>query len=349
MARASKRVKKPTDEFPPLYMVVERGQLHPAFTLDHERLDSYRNGTKVLVWMAPDGDRPLVRRWWATIGNYLKHTTLPWRDKETASAAIKLALAMVEPFKTPSGQWSQYPRSLTDIEDPDLENCIREMEQLLFGLTGVHVDDLRKETGGYMGDEPFQPDQPNSPAADNDAGLAASVSSPSDAASPSPDDAAQAPSGENPTGDGATVSSPQTAVAGGDATSVQSAEDTTPETGAQPGSGGADAQQPVSAAAPELSADDRKWLTDGARMMLGAQPEASAEAKDVLFRACKGVLGLMPRDASDEARNRLETIRQHCFAVCRGEAELDVAMIAATALSTVKEITPAPVKMGARK
>ena len=147
MAKRSTKMKKPSDEQPALHMIIEKGHLVPAFPLDYERLDSYRNGTKMLVWMSTDGDRPLVRRWFATIGNYIKHTQLPWRDKETASAAIKLLLAMVVPFKLPSKQWSQYPRSLNDLDDAELEIKILKMEQLLYDLTGTDVETLRREIG----------------------------------------------------------------------------------------------------------------------------------------------------------------------------------------------------------
>ncbi|WJI43737.1 hypothetical protein NL532_24325 [Mesorhizobium sp. C120A] len=164
MTKRSTKMKKPSDEQPALHMVIEKGHLVPASPFDFERLDSYRNGSKMLVWMSTDGDRPLVRRWWATIGNYIKHTNLPWGDRETASAAIKLALAMVVPFKMPSGQWSQYPRSLNDLDDTELDGAIRQMEQLLFDLTGTDVETLRREAGSF-GDEPFEPTQPA-----NDAG-----------------------------------------------------------------------------------------------------------------------------------------------------------------------------------
>jgi len=102
----------------------------------------------------------------------------------------------------------------------------------------------------------------------------------------------------------------------------------------------------VSPPVAELSEEDRTWLRDGARMMLAAQPEPSAEAKDVLFRQVKSIIMIMPKAASADARNRMEQVKQHCMGVCRGEADLDVPLVARTALATVAEITPAPVSMG---
>ena len=353
MARASKKVKRPAEEFPPLRMVIEKGHLVPAFPLDFERLDSFRNGTQMLVWMASDGDRPLVRKWWAILGWYLKNTTLPWGDKETASAAIKLALAMIEPFKMPSGQWSQYPRSLTDIDDAELEDKIREMQQLLYELTGVDQEAMRRE-GGSEGDEHFET---TPPAADNDAGSATSVASPSDVATSLPDDTSQAPSGEvladsTPISEASSSAgnpAPDTHATGAAATHSHSEGelDAGNPAGAPSDSGSAEPDLGAAATtspAAALSVEDRQWLSDGARMMLGAQPEPSAEAKDVLFRQVKGIITLMPKTASADARSRMEAVKQHCMAVCRGDVELDVPLVARTALSTVAEIMPPPVK-----
>lgn len=102
---------------------------------------------------------------------------------------------------------------------------------------------------------------------------------------------------------------------------------------------------PGEAPAAELSKEDRAWLVTGAQMMMATQPEPCAEAKTVLFNQVKAILGLMPKNASAEARTRLEQIKQHCLAVCRGEVDLNAKLIAAlAAVSSVADITPAPIK-----
>lgn len=344
MAKRSTKMKKPSDEQPALHMIIEKGRLVPAFPLDYERLDSYRNGTKMLVWMATDGDRPLVRRWWATIGNYIKHTDLPWGDRETASAAIKLALAMVVPFKMPSGQWSQYPRSLNDLDDAELDGKIREMEQLLFDLTGTDVETLRREAGS-LGDEPFETTQPA-----NDAGeetLAGEVVPP--IASEEGTGAGQAPSPTLPTGTGATDShaeplAEQDSTVGLAPSEQAEAPDSPGDAGGPAPDDGGGAESPTAPPPLELSAEDRVWLKQGAKMMLACLPSPDQESYRVLIVQLKAIRQIMPNDISDAALNRMEEIRLHCTAVCKGEVKLDKAFVARTALASLAEVEPDKVK-----
>lgn len=159
--------KKPTDETPVLHCIVENGRLVPAFPFDAERLASYRNGTKVYVWMSTDnGSRRLIRKWWAIINWYVKNTELIWSDSDSASSAIKLALNMIVPFKTAKGIWSFYPRSLVDIDDAALEKSIFAMQQVLTDMTGVDQETARREgnsEGDGFPDEPEQIEEHQSP------------------------------------------------------------------------------------------------------------------------------------------------------------------------------------------
>jgi len=139
-------------EPPPFKMVIERGKLVPATPYDAERLDGYRNGVRVNVRFTEDRDRVMVRKWWAVIGRAVKECKTPWQNKEQASEAIKLALGIVNLSKTVGGAWLQYPKSLTEIEDPELTEAVERMIDVIYNVTGVdasvwrkHVENIRDE------------------------------------------------------------------------------------------------------------------------------------------------------------------------------------------------------------
>lgn len=352
MAKRSTKMKKPSDEQPALHMIIEQGRLVPAFQFDFERLSSYRNNTKVNVWMSIDGDRPLVRRWFATIGNYLQHTDLPWNDKESASAAIKLALALVVPFKTHSGQWSQYPRSVLDLDDTELEGAIRQMEQLLYEMTGVDVETLRREKRGSFGDEPFETNQPaNDAGEETPAGDAVPPLASEEGTS-----AGTSPEAPQPTGTGAADSemqektNPEECVAtspdsGGDLDGrmVAAAPNSLDASGPAPDDGGG-ADTPAAPPPPELTAEERVWLKQGAKMMLACLPSNDQESLRVLVAQLKIIRDLAPKDVSNACLSRMEVIRLHVMGVCKGQNKLDVGLVAKTALCSIADITPDPVK-----
>lgn len=103
-------------EFPPFNMIIENGRLVPATPYDQERLDSFRRGTKVRVRFTEEKDRILVRKWWAILGLVVKQCPVPWKTKEEASEAVKLALGIVNITKTVKGDFLAYPKSLTELE-----------------------------------------------------------------------------------------------------------------------------------------------------------------------------------------------------------------------------------------
>lgn len=133
-------------DFPALRMVIEGGRLAPAGQFDQERLNSYRRGTVVYVRFTEEKDRVLVRKWWAILGLVVKQCKTPWKNKEEAHEAIKLALGIVNLSKTVGGQFMQYPKSLADLDDPEMTDALENMTALLSRMTGVDVETLRKET-----------------------------------------------------------------------------------------------------------------------------------------------------------------------------------------------------------
>jgi hypothetical protein len=154
-------------EPPPFKMVIERGKLIPATPYDAERLDSYRNGVRVNVRFTEDRDRVMVRKWWAVIGRAVKECKTPWQNKEQASEAIKLALGIVNLSKTVGGAWLQYPKSLTELEDPELTEAVERMIDVIYNVTGVdasvwrkHVENIRDEESGAPTSEGSDGDAP---------------------------------------------------------------------------------------------------------------------------------------------------------------------------------------------
>ncbi|MDW9726347.1 hypothetical protein GOB91_29300 [Sinorhizobium meliloti] len=173
-------------EFPPFVMVIENGRLVPANPHDAERLNSYRRGTKVFVRFTEEKDRVLVRKWFAIIGLVLKTCETPWKNKDEAHEAIKLALGIVNLSKTVGGAFMQYPKSLTELTEPELQEALDQMTELLSRMTGVDVETLKKETA-HIGHEHFHDPADESPSptsAGDDTGSAPVSSEDGGAASP---------------------------------------------------------------------------------------------------------------------------------------------------------------------
>lgn len=132
-------------DFPALRMTVEGGRLVPATPFDAERINSYRNKSLVLVKLAPPKDRVQIRKWFAILGLVVKQCQTPWDNVDQAHEAIKLALGIVDLSKTVSGQFMAVPKSLTELDDPELDEAVLQMIDLLSRMTGVDVATLRKE------------------------------------------------------------------------------------------------------------------------------------------------------------------------------------------------------------
>jgi len=151
-------------DFPALRMVVENGRLVPATPFDQKRINSYRRGAIVMCKLNEEKDRVLVRKWFAIITLVVKQCQTPWKTKEDASEAIKLALGIVNLSKTVGGNFMQYPKSLTELDDPEMTEALEQMIELLSHMTGVDVETLNKEAAD-VGREIEQQDS-NSAAAD---------------------------------------------------------------------------------------------------------------------------------------------------------------------------------------
>lgn len=144
---------------PPFRMVVEKGpRLVPATASDAERLDTWRVGSKVNVSFVRNGSRVMERKWWAVLGLVVDRCNVPWTTKEQASEAIKLALDITNMTKTVGGAWMLYPKSLTELDDAELDKAVSRMMDLITEMTGIDPETLRKETADVGRDETEQPE-----------------------------------------------------------------------------------------------------------------------------------------------------------------------------------------------
>lgn len=168
-------------EILPFKMVVERGRLVPATPYDAERLDTWRNGTAVNVTFVRDGGRIMERKWWAVLNRAVKECSTPWKSSAEASEAIKLAIGVVNLAKTVGGDWMQYPKSLTELDDPELDDAVRMMIDVVHGVTGVDPEEWRKQIAHIRDDEPAK-SEPASPAPSGDAAGSGDQASPHDPA-----------------------------------------------------------------------------------------------------------------------------------------------------------------------
>lgn len=132
-------------EQPPFRMVLDKGRLVPASAYDQERLLTWRNGAEVNVRFVEDRSRWGVRKWFAVLNRAVKECPTPWKTTAEASEAIKLALGIVNLTKTVGGAWMQYPKSLTELTDPELEEAVEQMLAVMYRVTGIDPDDWRKQ------------------------------------------------------------------------------------------------------------------------------------------------------------------------------------------------------------
>lgn len=157
------------NDFPPLNMIIEGGRLVPATQFDEERLHRFRRGMKVKVRFTEERDRVLIRKWWAVIDLVVKQCDVPWKTKDEASEAIKLALGIVNLTKTVKGDFLAYPKSLTELEDPELQDAVDQMIALLSRITGVDVDTLNRESAHAGHDYEVTSSEPPTRDEDDDA------------------------------------------------------------------------------------------------------------------------------------------------------------------------------------
>lgn len=139
-------------EMLPFKMIVERGRLIPAEPYDAERLDTWRNGTKVNVTFVRDGGRVMERKWWAILNRAVKECKTPWKTAAEASEAIKLAIGVVNLTKTVGGEYLAYPKSLTDLDDPELDEAVQQMIDVVHHVTGVDPEEWKKQVSHIRDD-----------------------------------------------------------------------------------------------------------------------------------------------------------------------------------------------------
>lgn len=172
-------------DLPPLLMTVERGpKLSPATAADAERLETYRRGSEVNVVFVRNGSRVMEKKWWAVLNRAIKDCGTPWKNSQQASEAIKLSLGIVNLGKTVGGAWFHWPKSLTELDDAELDEAVRDMMGLLYEITGVDPAEWSKESADVGRDRTESSALP--PEADEGSGDASSPIT-----NPAPDNSAR--------------------------------------------------------------------------------------------------------------------------------------------------------------
>ena len=87
------------------------------------------------------------------IGRAVKECKTPWKTRDEASEAIKLSLGIVNLSKTVNGHFMQYPKSLTELTDPELEEALMQMMEIIQHITGVDPDEWKKQIGDLGQDD----------------------------------------------------------------------------------------------------------------------------------------------------------------------------------------------------
>ncbi|NEI52670.1 hypothetical protein GR217_34190 [Rhizobium leguminosarum] len=153
-------------ELPPFRMTVEGGRLAPADAFTAERLDSYRNGSAILMQPVTDPMSKRRKQYFAILSLVIRDCPSPWRRVTDASNALKEALGVVEHGHTVAGVPTRYLRSLNDLSEPEFEVFFDDAMMMLHRVTGVDPLTLRKEAAD-TGDDPEQEppaSAPHSPA-----------------------------------------------------------------------------------------------------------------------------------------------------------------------------------------
>lgn len=358
MARARTKGK---DDAPEVVCLVENGRLVPAYPHDAEVLASYSKGAKVFVSMRRHGKRRQHSIWYGLIGDMVKTGQTQWASAKAADRACRIALDMIEPAKTVDGGWLSYDASLWDFSDEELDERIELLRALFRKITGLDPDDVRRELGGGKFDDGYDP-----PA--NDAGdetLAGEVSV-------APTEAGEEGTSVEiaPPTDGTGATESQAKASEDNGTTAQptkgAADSVTGEASRPSVGGGSDASHSradggadiimthtniAEPPPPELSAEERLWLKQGAKMMVAATPPSPpsfaelSEALRVMNTQGFLVKDIAPSGVSNACLDRMQIINLHTRGVCKGQHDLDVGLVARTALATIEDVTPDPVKV----
>jgi hypothetical protein len=175
-------------ELPPLRMTVENGRMAPADAFTAERLDTYRNGTTMLLQPVVDSQSWKRKKYWAILGRVVKDCATPWDSVKEASNALKSALGVTDDGHTLAGTPVRYPASLNDLQEPEFEEFYEGAMLLLQRITGVDPETLAKESPGS--------DTPLSEPGEGSGDGAPRSPQPSGAAAAPPRPGQQSPAGE---------------------------------------------------------------------------------------------------------------------------------------------------------
>jgi len=149
-------------ELPPFRMIAKAGGLVPADAYTAERLDTYPNGSPMLMQPVTDPMSKRRKQYWAILSLVIRDCPCPWRSVRDASNALKDSLGIVDHGHTVAGVPTRYLKSLNDLTEPEFETFFEDAMMMLHRVTGVDPMTLKKEASD-TGDDAM-PAGGNSPA-----------------------------------------------------------------------------------------------------------------------------------------------------------------------------------------
>lgn len=138
---------------PHLRMRVEQGGLRPATAYDQEVIDTYRLGSIVSCRFVQERNGKLQRKFFAIVRQVIATCPTPWTKIDQAVEALKLSLGYINLGKTITGNFMQYPRSITEMDGPEFQEFYEQALGLLEKITGVNPLTLHVESADVGTDE----------------------------------------------------------------------------------------------------------------------------------------------------------------------------------------------------
>lgn len=155
----------------PLRVIYEGGRLVPASAYDQERLSEYQNGAVLEITLWQGRNTRLLRKFYAILGKVVDDCPTPWKSKDEAADAIKMACGLTDYGKSVNGQFFIRPGSISfaNMDEAAFQKFFDLAMGVLHKLTGVDPLTLGKEADD-TGPEPNNLKAPETRSETNDEG-----------------------------------------------------------------------------------------------------------------------------------------------------------------------------------
>lgn len=131
----------------PIRVIVEGGRLTPASAYDQEQLQQYQNGAVLEITLWQGRNQKLLRKFFAILGKVVDDCPTPWKTKDQAADALKMACGITDYGKSVNGQFFIRPGSISfaNMDEAKFQKFFDLAIAVLHKLTGVDPLTLGKE------------------------------------------------------------------------------------------------------------------------------------------------------------------------------------------------------------